>query len=133
MIGSPLRAPTQAQEMRWLAIRDLGCLACRLRYPAMESVPCDIHHLTIGGHHGAPRRGHDETIGLCQWHHVGKTGGRDKARLRQWAGPSYAEEPVEFRAAFGDDDYLLAAQNELIAAFLRSTSIFQPCHEAASA
>lgn len=101
--------PTKAQQARFDAIKEHGCIACRIR--GMHAVPCEIHHLTIGGKHGQKRRGHDFTIGLCGHHHRG---------LPLWhaetfdAGPSYALEPRRFREVFGHDDALLAYQNELI-------------------
>ena len=123
MIGSPLGEMTAAQALRADAIRDVGCLACRLRFPAIEHVPCEIHHLTTGGWHGQKRRGHDETVGLCTWHHRGESDRSEKSRMRRWLGPSYAREPAAFRDEFGDDDFLLLAQNELLAAYRAATSI----------
>ncbi len=133
MFGSPLGEPGIAQRLRWDRIRDVGCLACRLRYPRMGSVPCEIHHLTVGGRHGAPRLGHEHTIGLCTWHHRGESDHPDKTRLRRWIGPSYAREPSAFREEFGDDDFLLMAQNELLAAHRSLTSIFPGVSHEASA
>lgn len=121
MIGSPLGQPTMAQLIRWDHIRDIGCVVCRLYYPWLGRVICDVHHLTVGGKHGAPRRGHDESIGLCLWHHRGH--GESNRGRREMLGPSYASEPVAFRTQFGDDDFLLTAQNELIELHRRLTSI----------
>jgi hypothetical protein len=123
MIGSPLSEPTLAQELRWDLIRQIGCLACRLRFPKLMRL-CEIHHLTRGGHHGMPRLGHDHTIGLCAWHHRGEPEGSTRARkLRAWLGPSYFHEAVDFREVFGDDEFLLEAQNQLVERFRRLTFI----------
>lgn len=96
-------------------IPELGCLACRLQ--GLGKVYAEVHHLTIGGKHGAPRRGHAFTIGLCLWHHRGRVfEGWSFARCRQEAGPSYAERPRLFRETYGDDDRLLELQAERLAA-----------------
>lgn len=107
------KAPTKAEAARMLAIRDAGCIASRLR--GLGFVPCEVHHLTIGGRHGQKRRGHGATVGLSQWHHRGVVpDGWTAERARQVLGPSYAREPRAFRAEFGDDDQLLAYQEEML-------------------
>ena len=117
--GQPVSA---AAQLRFDAIRDIGCLACRLRHPALLTA-CEVHHLTVGGKHGQLRRGHMATIGLCPWHHRGIANNCGRQRLRQWLGPSYAQEPVTFRETFGDDAFLLQAQDQLIASYHALTSI----------
>ena len=104
---------TPAQVARFEAIHRLGCIAARQRGVIL---PATIHHLTIGGRHGQKRRGHDFTIGLSEWHHLGRpilglTHRECEARF----GPSYARTPRAFRETFGQDDALLAMQNDLIA------------------
>lgn len=101
--------PTDAQTARFEAIHRLGCVACR-KHRGMI-VACEIHHLTGGGHHGQKRRGHDFTIGLCAWHHRGVGVERD---FEPRFGPSYARRPKMFRQVIGDDETLLAYQNDLI-------------------
>lgn len=105
--------PTKAQQSRFIAIRDIGCVvALRL---GIGYVPCDIHHLTIGGKHGQKRRGHDFTVGLNPWSHRGVPfNGWSAQQCEAMLGPSYALEPVRFRAQVGDDESLLAEQNRLI-------------------
>ena len=122
MIGSPLGEMNWQELQRHSAILDIGCIACRLRGIRVQ-VPCQAHHLTVGGRHGAPRRGHMQTIGLCDWHHNGRTGGRDRSRLRRWLGPSYAGEAAAFRETFGDDHFLLDVQEQLIRKYRELTSI----------
>lgn len=115
---------TGEAAMRWDAIRDIGCLACRLRFPNRDvAFICEVHHLTVGGKHGQLRRGHLSTIGLCPWHHRGITNASGRERLRRWLGPSYALEPTAFRETFGDDAFLLEAQDQLIASYRALTSI----------
>lgn len=105
------RAATKAQKKRFVAIKELGCIACLMR-EIPGPVECDVHHLTVGGKHGAPRRGHDYSIGLCSWHHRGQ---HNTASLHYSAGPSYYHEARKFREVFGDDDYLLSMQNDMLA------------------
>lgn len=126
MIGSPLGEMTREEALRADAIRDIGCVACRLRFPNIGTVPCEIHHLTIGGLHGQKRRGHEFSIGLCWWHHRGESDSEGKERMRRWLGPSYAREPGAFREEFGSDDELLEAQNRLIAAYQAIVTIAPP-------
>lgn len=106
--GRSTGKPTKAQEARFHAIQQIGCICCRLQ--GLGWSPAEVHHLTIGGKHGQKRRGHDFTIGLCSTHHRGTwVPWIDKCR------PLYSEQPRAFRERFGQDDALLAFQNELIA------------------
>lgn len=105
--GRSTRAPTQAQRERFAAIQREGCICCR--ECGVGWMPAEIHHLTIGGRHGQKRRGHDYTIGLCIYHHRGQP-----LPWQDKLGPSYALQPRAFREEFGQDDELLARQNELI-------------------
>lgn len=105
--------PTKAQRVKHNAIREAGCLVAHIR--GLAYVPCELHHLTIGGKHGAKRRGHDFVIGLNPWSHRGVPfGGLSAQQCAAMFGPSYAREPRRFRAYFGDDDALLARQNEIL-------------------
>lgn len=104
--------PTPAQAARMEDIHRIGCIACLMLDPARRT-PCTIHHLTIGGKHGQKRRGHDLTVGLCDWHHQG-IGVKEK--LLPLYGPSYARQPLPFRERFGRDDELMEFQDELLKA-----------------
>jgi hypothetical protein len=111
--GRSTGTPTKAQIERFEAIHRLGCVACRMRGLVR---PTEVHHMTIGGRHGQKRRGHDETIGLCEYHHRGVfPEGWGKEQTLSRLGPSYAREPRRFREVFGQDDALLQNQNDLIA------------------
>lgn len=109
--GRSTSTPTQGQAARFEQIKRIGCICCWIK--GVEHVPAEIHHLTIGGKHGQKRRGHDYTIGLCQWHHRGVLPYAG-AQLAAGLGPSYALEPRRFREAFGSDDQLLEFQNQAI-------------------
>lgn len=107
------KAPTKSEAARMLAIREAGCIASRIR--GLGFVPCEVHHLTVGGKHGQKRRGHGKSVGLSPWHHRGVVPeGWTKARARKVFGPSYALEPRAFREEFGDDEQLLAYQEALL-------------------
>lgn len=103
-------------EMRDFAIRDLGCTPCSIRG---LRVPCEKHHLNEGDQPGRKRRGEQFTVGLCQWHHVGRchcTGAiRDCDGCKERCGPSWRHHKREFLDAYGDGDALLALQDLRIA------------------
>lgn len=107
--------PTAAQADRFRRIRELGCVACRLRGRAWPVMEVEIHHLLDGGR----RIGHDATIGLCHYHHQAKRlpwpdFGYSLHVERLGLGPSLEREPRRFREVFGQDRDLLALQNQLI-------------------
>lgn len=105
-------------DLRDYAIREIGCICCWLM--GLGKVECEKHHLLSTGLHGNGHRlGERHTIGLCTYHHRGRhgVGSRMAALLRADRGPSYADEPREFRAQFGTDAELLAAQDAMIGAF----------------
>ena len=105
--------PTRSQQQRMDTIVEIGCIVCyALGHGYM---PTQVHHMTVGGKHGQKRRGHDFTIGLCPWHHVGEPmAGLSHSQCADRYGPSYAREPRRFRHEIGNDDYLLDLQNTLL-------------------
>lgn len=102
--------PTAAQQARFTAIKlDVGCVVCRLQGVGYR--PPDIHHLTSCGR----RIGHDASIGLCLWHHRGiPDDGRTSRQMRELYGPSLTDGSKTFRDAYGDDEGLLEAANEML-------------------
>lgn len=93
--------------MRDFAIRELGCIACRM--DGRGYVPCEKHHLLTSGRHGnGKRRGERHTIGLCPYHHRGVGNPAD------YGSPSLAREPRRFRELYGEDGPMLVLQNLLI-------------------
>lgn len=111
--GRSTGAPTIAQKKRFEQIHEHGCIIARIL--GLEKIPAEIHHLTIGGKHGAKRLGHDFTIGINSWSHRGETiYGWSAAECLARLGPSYAKQPRAFRERFGNDDYLLQFQNDLL-------------------
>ncbi|NED64210.1 hypothetical protein G3I15_25060 [Streptomyces sp. SID10244] len=108
--GRSTRNPTIEQRQRMDAITDIGCIVAQAL--GLGYIPCEVHHLTVGGKHGQKRRGHDFTIGLNPWSHRGEPfGGMDAETCERLFGPSYAKQPRRFRQEIGNDDYLLDLQN----------------------
>ena len=111
--GRSTGTPTLAEQCRFERIKNTGCVVAHTL--GLGWVYAEIHHLTIGGKHGQKRRGHEFTIGLNPWSHRGTPfGGMTGAECYEMYGPSYALEARKFRQVFGNDDDLLAYQNELI-------------------
>lgn len=115
------KTPTKAERARMDAISEGGCIVARHLGIWVEMfdgerlpIPCEIHHLTIGGKHGSKRRGHEFTVGLNPWSHRGVPfSNYTAAECKRMFGPSYAREPRAFRELYSDD-WLLARQNELL-------------------
>lgn len=104
-------AATEAQQWRFVLMKEIGCVPCWMR--GFQNVEPEIHHLLSGG----IRRGHDETVALCQWHHKAwPIANRSHAWCRRHLGPSLLESPEQFRFEFGSDDDLLELQNKFLAA-----------------
>lgn len=105
------------RNIRFTAIREIGCIACR-KHGVGGIVPPQVHHLNFGDRHGGKRLGDEFTVGLCPWHHMGQPfDGMWPGQCRDKFGPSWERDPRAFREMFGSGEELLAMQNELIAAF----------------
>lgn len=116
------------KEIRFKAILQIGCLCCWLNLQTANflqtNLPVQIHHLNAGGLHGNERRGHEFTIGLCWWHHMGSFNGLPAPsgyRGLIWMqlkadihGPSWAQGSKTFHAFYPSDAELLKIQNELV-------------------
>ena len=123
--GRSTGKPTLAQQRRMDTIAEIGCIVAHSLGIDWgdRPIPAEVHHLTVGGKHGAKRRGHDFTIGLNPWSHRGEPfGGMSAALCEELFGPSYARQPRKFRQEVGSDDYLLDLQNTLIEKHLEKTS-----------
>lgn len=112
----PKASPEQVR--RFELLRRNGCHLCRMLDYSPQAGVTEVHHLTVGGKHGAPRMGHDFTIPLCGWHHRGVirpgTRGFDADYMATLYGPSYALTPKAFRREYGDDLVLLREVNNAI-------------------
>jgi hypothetical protein len=101
------------RQRLFYTLQRIGCIPCRRR--GRLSVPGDMHHPTVGGHHGAPRLSDDIVLNICPWHHRGvPMFDMDHDWCRCYMGPSYALEPNAFREEFGSEEELLAERNRLI-------------------
>lgn len=106
------RSLTKADEARRVKIHAGNCMACHQRgIDLTESGYVQWHHLA-----GKTKPGcHQETIGLCQWHHQGRTmGDATHAYSRDYYGPSLAEGSKPFHDEFGTNDELLTLQNAIL-------------------
>lgn len=105
--------------IRDFAIRSIGCICCMQH--GYGYTPCEKHHLNEGDQPGRKRRGEKETVGLCQWHHVGKcfhTGAITKCpTCTRDYGPSWRHDKRAFLDRYGDGDTLLAYQDARIVAY----------------
>jgi len=111
-------APTKEEQRRFVAIKEDGCLLCRI--DGNGFMPCDIHHTLSGG----IRRGHRYTFGACLWHHRGEGKNlwvvifaNDAAKklginVSNPVGPSLAKGSKLFHDYYGSDDELIAKQDE---------------------
>lgn len=121
--GRSTAKATKAQSARLVAIKAIGCLACRIN-ENMRTVrgaaafkacpmPVEAHHILSGGR----RLGHDYTIALCRWHHQGdKWPELDKGanEIATIYAPSMARSAPEFTATYGQQLDLLHWQNQLL-------------------
>ena len=127
----PGKGATMAERAHMMAVKEEVCIACLCRcaagmLPAVwVQVGRDGTRATFWGlleaHHiksGNIRRGHMETIGLCQWHHRGNQSqppeGWTHRALRDRYGPSLADGSTLFRDTYGTDDELLEIQLALL-------------------
>lgn len=94
-------------------MKELGCICCRQL--GIIAAGAEVHHLTLGGLAGQKRRGHDETVTLCAWHHRGVISSGETGRSMELRfGPSLARGSKEFRRTFGTDDQLLELQQHVL-------------------
>lgn len=115
-------APTLEQQRRQDAIREVGCVACWM--DGRGRMPAEVHHLTLGGRHGAPQLGHERVLGLCPWHHRGRPpDGYTAARALEVFGPSFALEPRAFRTRYGRQEVLEQFQDALLIRHAELSSI----------
>lgn len=112
------RPMTVDERARVLAAKEAKCIPClvwaRAGHMPLEDVAtcCDYDHAKRGN----LRRGHGKGFASCLWHHRGRVGdGWNHARMRAHFGPSLMDGSRLFRETYGDDDTLIAIQDELLA------------------
>jgi hypothetical protein len=102
--------PTKAQQARFEALREMGCICCwNFRGVKMSA---EIHHIVDKGYR-AHSGGHDATIPLCSWHHRGAAD-EDARVCAVWLGPSLALSKREFIRVFGAERQLLETVNAML-------------------
>ena len=115
--GRHVAQATAVQRDRIVMVKELGCICCQMNRadgrPTAFFGVAEAHHLLSGGR----RRGHEFTIGLCQWHHRGVPpfeSARASDMVRTF-GPSVATGSRAFHERYGTDDELLEYQEQLLA------------------
>lgn len=113
--GRSTTTPT-LEERRWFdAITSCGCIFCvHLGYEHdPDGYRVQQHHHLSGG----IRMGHLFSVGACVWHHQGRIliHGWTLAMHRVKLGPSLAEGSGPFEAYFGDQDWQMQKQLEILA------------------
>ena len=107
MVGKAKPA-TPAQKKRMSQIKEIGCIACLLNnWPDVQT---EVHHVV----EGRVRLGHDQTMGLCKWHHRGDPGDHTRQQMGGLLGPSLAHGSYDFAENFGSQATLVLVQDYLI-------------------
>lgn len=108
-------AQTKAESVHVAAVKAAGCICCIKRGYAWgeDGAQAEAHHLLSG----SIRKGHEDTVGLCNYHHRGvkAVDGWSIEMHRRLLGPSLMDGSVPFHATFGSDEDLMAFQRELLA------------------
>lgn len=109
--------PTKREAERIVACKEGMCVACYVRHQSGEmrgwriQLGGDYHHAKSGN----IRRGHRYGFLMCKWHHVGHpVAGMTHVEARSKYGPSLMDGSRLFHSTYGDDDYLISVQDELI-------------------
>lgn len=107
------KRPTKAQKDRLDRIHSLPCLCC-IQEGVNQPWPTQAHHLVDRGyrkHSG----GHDATIPLCAWHHVGlQVSEWLKMEMTAKFGPSLGLSKRKFVARYGTERELLARTDDIL-------------------
>ncbi|HEY6019910.1 MAG TPA: Ref family recombination enhancement nuclease [Candidatus Paceibacterota bacterium] len=109
------KAPTKAEQMRFEAIKIVGCIPCWLNGVSFN--PCAIHHVVKG----RKRLGHRHTYGNCDWHHQGyPLNGKTTKESEEIAGPSLARSPRAYHERFGSEEELVTLCDEMIKPYIEN-------------
>lgn len=106
--------PTKAEQLRFDAMKEAGCVACILDGRFHE--PGEVNHIVKG----RKRLGHEHSYFLCPYHHrnVPPCDGLEPGEAEERWGPSLAASPAAFREVYGSDEKLLEIQNRLVQSYL---------------
>ena len=105
---------TRADELRYLAFQDIGCICCVLeRHPL---TPAEVHHIT--------QDDNQQTLPLCPWHHQGKIpSGLSGSQATAFYGPSLAISRRSFEMHYGTEEMLLAEVNRRVDLIIKRQSL----------
>lgn len=112
MVGKT-KHKTKADEQRMDVITEIGCIICLTQ--GRDFVPCTVHHITDTGHRVEDE--HQNTVGLCPWHHQGEIPGIYKGSISLTTrkhGPSLEHDARAFTERYGNQEELVLMQNALI-------------------
>lgn len=100
----------QADEERFQAIAEIGCLPCLI--DGIAGTPADVHHPTAGFKRisTAQASEHQHTYGACPWHHRGQSRGA----MKPCGLPSLALNKRAYRERYGTELELVQLQDALI-------------------
>lgn len=98
---------TKADRAHFERLKAKACVCCRIE-GCPQPNPTTAHHLLSGGR----RRGHQQSVPLCGWHHQGvRLPGASNEQMLMLCGPSLANGSKAFHERYGTDDELLSKSN----------------------
>lgn len=98
---------TKADRAHFERLKARACVCCRIE-GFLQPNRTTAHHLLSGGR----RRGHQQSIPLCEWHHSAvRIPGRSSDDMTTLYGPSLANGSKVFHERYGTDDELLSRSN----------------------
>jgi hypothetical protein len=106
---------TSSRDLRrYEKLRDIGCIACRIKGYTIPCGPVEIHHLVDKGYRRLSG-GNQATIPLSSWHHRGEPIiDHSVTWMRSMFGPSMRLESREFTKVYGTQRELLARVNAIL-------------------
>ncbi len=101
---------TKADREHFSRLKCMRCVCCQIEC-VLQPNPTTAHHLLSGGR----RRGHRQSIPLCEWHHQAvRVPDMSVPAMTANFGPSLANGSKPFHARYGTDDSLLEKVNALL-------------------
>lgn len=116
MVGKTARI-RDIDRRRFDVIREhCGCVCCLLVF-AQYVIPT-IEHATSRGRRIGGKEQHQNTIGLCVWHHFGTpAAGFSAEQMVEAFGPSLAKGRTPFEEFFGPEEALIEVVDSVVDAF----------------
>ena len=96
---------TRADELRYMAFQEIGCICCRINgHPGESAEP---HHID--------QSDNQKTLPLCPWHHRGvPPQGISTRAAESVLGPSLARSRSAFESEYGTEEELLESVNKQV-------------------